>query len=234
MSFDIKNNIICESNIDIINYLIQKLESSQRNLFNYANIFNSINSIESFYIKRKDIFNLFQNLEEELRQASLAMKALMVQNKALSEENAKILNIKKNYNKLLNENNYLLKENNNLSEKLKDFNEQDKIIKREKSPTYKFNKNNKLSQIKKNQIKTKLYGNKKSYSNTNINKISNKLKLNNKLSNNNNNLSMSESFDDIKGLKNAKNIIANMQKNKILLKEIVNEHFEKNNFQGSI
>ena len=45
---------------------------------------------------------------------------------------------------------------------------------------------------------------------------------------------MSESFDDIKGLKNAKNIMANMQKNKILLKEIVNEHFEKNNFQGSI
>ena len=210
------------------------MESRQRNLFNYANIFNSINSIESFYIKRKDIFNLFQNLEEELRQASLAMKALMVQNKALSEENAKILNIKKNYNKLLNENNYLLKENNNLSEKLKDFNEQDKIIKREKSPTYKFNKNNKLSQIKKNQIKTKLYGNKTSYSNTNINKISNKLKLNNKLSNNNNNLSMSESFDDIKGLKNAKNIMANRQKNKILLKEIVNEHFEKNNFQGSI
>ena len=95
MSLNKRNKIISESSPDIMEYLIQKLESRQRNLVSYANLFNSINSIEAFYLKRKDIFNLFQNLEEELRQASLAIKALMVQNKALSEENLQSLNMKK-------------------------------------------------------------------------------------------------------------------------------------------
>ena len=45
MSFDIRNNVICDSNHDIMEYLIKKLESRQRNLSGYANMFNSINSI---------------------------------------------------------------------------------------------------------------------------------------------------------------------------------------------
>ena len=227
MSLNKRNKIISESSPDIMEYLIQKLESRQRNLVSYVNLFNSINSIEAFYLKKKDIFNLFQNLEEEFRQASLAIKALMVQNKALSEENLQFLNIKKNNDKLLRENNYLLKENNNLSQKLKEINIPNIFGKRAKSPTYnneyqKYKFNAKSNQNKSNIPNDKFSGNKTSYNYNNYKKM----KIQNKL--NNNNVKMNESYDDIKGLKNVKNIIEDMKKNKMKLKEVVNEHFGKN------
>ena len=231
MSLNKRNEIISESSPDIMEYLIQKLESRQRNLVSYVNLFNSINSIEAFYLKRKDIFNLFQNLEEELRQASLAIKALMVQNKALSEENLQSLNMKKNNAKLLRENNYLLKENNNLAQKLKEINIPDIIGKRAKSPTYnneyqKYKFNVKSTQNKNYKNNDKFSGNKTSYNYKNYKQM----KIQNKL-NNNKNVKMNESYDDIKGLKNVKNIMEDMKKNKMKLKEVVNEHFGKNNIQ---
>ena len=42
---------------------------------------------------------------------------------------------------------------------------------------------------------------------------------------------MNESYDDIKELKNVKSIMAEMKKNKLKLKEVVNEHFGKNGFK---
>ncbi len=139
MSSEIRNEIICDSNIDIMNYLVLKLESRQKNLSKYANIFNTIDSYESFYQRRKDIFLLFKNLEEELHQAALAIKALVVQNKSLSHENPDIKSIQKNYNKLLQENNYLLIENNNYAKKLKEIknNNRYKSPKRTRSPSFK-------------------------------------------------------------------------------------------------
>ena len=232
MSFDIKNNIICDSSHDIMLYLIQKLECRQKNLNNYANLFNSINSIEAFYLRRKDMINLFQNLEEELHQASLAIKALLIQNKALSEEKTQCLNIKQDYSKLLKENNYLLKENSNLSQKIKEFNTQNinKIENSKKSPSF----NKEIMKYKFNNIKSqqnKNYQNNKSYINkrTNNNRF-NKNKIINKL-NNNKNIHLNESYDDIKQLKNVKSIIADMKRNKLKLKEVVNEHFGKNEIQ---
>ena len=235
MSFDIKNNIICDSSHDIMLYLIQKLECRQRNLNNYANIFNSINSIEAFYLKRKDMINLFQNLEEELHQASLAIKALLIQNKALSEEKSQSLNIKQDYSKLLKENNYLLKENSNLTQKLKEFNPQNinKNENRKKSPSfnkeYQKNKyNNNKSLQNRNFLNNKSHVNKTNYNN----KGSNKNKINNKLNNNNNkNIHVNESYDDIKQLKNVKSIMEDMKRNRLKLKEVVNEHFGKNEIQ---
>jgi len=238
MSFDIRNNIICDSNHDIMEYLIKKLESRQRNLNSYANIFNSINSIEAFYLRRKDIFNLFQNLEEELRQASLAIKALMIQNKALSEEKIQFSENKKNFAKILKENNYLLKENNNLAQKVKELNSEniDTIEKRIKTPNfnkdfqkYKF-KTNKSFQNKKRPIPPKSFGNKTSYDTKNFNKK----KVNQKKMINNNKTKkerLNESYDDIKELKNVKAIMEDMKKNKLKLKEVVNEHFGKDAFQ---
>ena len=227
MALNNRNDIICESSPDIMEYLIQKLETRQKNLFQYANMFNSINSIEEFYMRRKDIFNLFQNLEEELRQAALAIKAIMIQNKALSNENIQILGIKKNYSKLLSENNYLLKENNNLSQKLKEINLPNKLQKRAKSPTfikeYQKYKLDKSVQNKNYQTNDKLVKNKNIYNNKNINKkkIQNKLNINK-------NVRVNESYDEIKGLKNVKAIMEDMKKNKIKLKEVVNEHLGKN------
>ena len=229
MSLNNGNNIISESSPDIMEYLIQKLESRQRNLFNYANLFNSINSIEDFYLKRKNIFNLFQNLEEELRQASLAIKALMVQNKALSEENMKCLNIRKNNTKLVKENNYLLKENNNLTQKLKEIDILNINEKRPKSPSFnkdyqKYKLNEKSFNNKKYKTNDNFSGNKSSYNKKNFNKTKNNNKLNN-----NRNVQVNESYDDdINGLKNVKAIMEGMKKNKMKLKEVVNEHFVKN------
>ena len=232
MSLDYRNNIICESNADIMQYLILKLESRRKNLNSYAQTINSINSIETFYLKKKDIFNLFQNLEEELRQASLAIKALMVQNKALSEEKSQIFNIKQNYAKLLNENNYLLKENNNLTQKMRELKSPDKFEKSSKSPSninkyqnYKFKKN--AFEHRDYEKKVKSFKNKTNYSSNNVNKTSN----NRKKLNNNNNIHVNESYDDIKELKNVKAIMAEMKKNKLKLKEVVNEHFGKNGFK---
>ena len=42
MSLNKRNKIISESSPDIMEYLIQKLESRQRNLVSYVNLFNSI------------------------------------------------------------------------------------------------------------------------------------------------------------------------------------------------
>ena len=238
MSFDIRNNIICDSNHDIMDYLIKKLESRQRNLNSYANIFNSINSIEAFYLRRKDIFNLFQNLEEELRQASLAIKALMIQNIALSEEKIQFSENKKNFAKILKENNYLLKENNNLAQKVKELNSEniDTIEKRIKTQNfnkdfqkYKF-KTNKSFQNKKRPIPPKSFGNKTSYDTKNFNKK----KVNQKKmisSNKTKKERLNESYDEIKELKNVKAIMEDMKKNKLKLKEVVNEHFGKDAFQ---
>ena len=232
------NNVICDSNHDIMEYLIKKLESRQRNLNGYTNLFNSIDSIEAFYLKRKDILNLFQNLKEELRQASLAIKALMIQNKALSEEKIQFLDNKKNFAKILKENNYLLKENNNLTQKLKELNNEDiKIFeKRIKSPYFNkdFQKNklktNKSFQNKKYQINPNSYRNKTCYTA----KSFNKKKINQKMALNNNKIKndyLNESYDDINQLKNVKAIMEDMKKNKLKLKEVVNEHFGKNAFQ---
>ncbi len=237
MSLDIRNNVICDSSHDIMEYLIKKLESRQRNLNGYANLFNSINSIEDFYLRRKDLFNLFQNLEEELRQASLAIKALMIQNKALSEESIQFKDNKINFSKILKENNYLLKENNNLTKKLKELKSENikTFEKRMKSPKFNndFQKNklktNKSFQNTKQKINIKPYGNRTCYNTKNFNKK----KVNQKMALNNNKIKnghLNESYDDIKELKNVRTIMEDMKKNKLKLKEVVNEHLGKNAF----
>ena len=231
MSSEIRNDIICNSNADIMEYLIQKLESRQRNLSKCANIFNTIDSFESFYQRRKDIFNLFNNLEEELHQAALAIKALMVQNKALSQESIEIKTIQKNYNKLLQENNFLLLENNEYAKKLKELNNNNiKSPKRAKSPNfggtprYKFNYNNKNNNLNKYKTKKGNYEKKIEYNNkiNNLNKNNIKKKQNTDVGYN-----YDLDLNDIEQLKNAKNIMKDMKDNKNKLKKVIEEHFGK-------
>ena len=184
MSYELRNDIISNSNSDIMEYLVQKLESRERNLSKYANFFNTIDSFETYYQKRKDIFNLFKSLEEEIHQAALAIKALLVQNKALSKENVDSKFNQRDYNKLLQENNYLLIENNKYAKKLKDlnnYNKSPKSPKRPKSPSF-----NEVSKVKadnrdknKNKPLKKINSGKKtnysSYKNINKNKNKNNL-----------------------------------------------------------
>ena len=42
---------------------------------------------------------------------------------------------------------------------------------------------------------------------------------------------VNESYDDIKQLKNVKSIMEDMKRNRLKLKEVVNEHFGKNEIQ---
>ena len=230
MSSEIRNDIICNSNPDIMEYLILKLESRQRNLAKCANIFNEIDSIESFYVKRKDIFNLFQNLEEEIRQAALAIKALLVQNKALSHESINSTNIQKDYNKLLQENNYLIKENNNYAQQLKSLKKIDNKEIRRKSPTFGRIPKTKNDYINKGKIKydpvKKNERNKSSY-NPNIKKKFNK--TNYKAKDNIYDLDIG----DVNQLKNVKNIIKDRKNNKTKLKEVIDEHFGRNQTEGN-
>lgn len=244
MTSDFRNDIICNSNSDIMEYLIQKLESRRKNITKYANIINLIDSFESFYQRKKDIFLLFSNLEEELHQASLAIKALVVQNKALSKENTNIIINENNYNKLLKENNYLLKENNKYARQLKELNNKSISPKRSKSPTFGNNTKTKIHYVNKNKNKYQPLNknnNKKFEIMSNYNKnINNK----NNVKNNENNIKKKEKnkeniynydldLNDIEQLKNAKNIIKDMKKNKNKLKEVIDEHFGKNQTQGN-
>jgi hypothetical protein len=181
MSYDLRNDIISNSNSDIMEYLVQKLESRERNLSKCANFFNAIDSFETFYQKRKDIFNLFKSLEEEIHQAALAIKALLVQNKALSKENVDSKFNQRDYNKLLQENNYLLIENNKYAKKLKDLNNYNKSPKRAKSPSFhevsKIKTDNR-DKNKKKPLKKINSGKKTNYSSyKNINKNKNKNNL---------------------------------------------------------
>ena len=229
MSSEIRNDIIC-SKPDIMEYLILKLESRQRYLSKCYEIFNSIDSYESFYQKRKDIFLLFKNLGEELHQAASALKALLVQNKALLKEITDTESIQNNYNKLLKENNYLLIENNNYAKKIKEIKNLDKSpekTKRTKSPSF--------------CITSK---NKRSYDNINRKKFKPmKLKQKNITKrNNNNNIKLNDDEDifncdlnsnDVTQLKNVKNILNDMKNKKEKLNNLIDEHFGRNLTQGN-
>ena len=227
MSTEFRNDIICNSNPNIIEYLIQKLESRKKNLSKYANIISTIDSFESFYQKKKDIFLLFQNLEEELHQASLALKALVVQNKALSQESINSKDIGNDYKKLLQENNYLLKENCYYAKQIEELNNKSKSPKKQKSPAFSTSSKsrfNKYQPLHKNNFENKNIINKNR---------KNKNNYNNKKRENSNKYNFNYDFDlnDINQLKNAKNIMKDMKNNKNKLKQVINEHFGRINTQ---
>ena len=240
MSYELRNNIISNTNSDIMEYLVQKLESRERSLSKCANFFNTIDSFETFYQKKKDILNLFKNLEEEVHQAALAIKALLMQNKALSKENDDTQVNQRDYNKLLQENNYLLKENNRYAKKLKNLKNYNKSPNRAKSPS--FNKPSKIKtdNIEKNKKKPlkKINSGKNtnfsSYKNINkINKNNNwdNRKINGNISNNQIN-SLADIYnydidlDNSYKLKNIKNIMKDMENNKAKLKAVINENLK--------
>ena len=236
MSYELRNDIISNLNSDIMEYLVQKLESRERNLSKYANFFNTMDSFETFYQKKKDILNLFKSLEEEIHQATLAIKALLMQNKALSKENVDTQVNQRDYNKLLRENNYLLIENNKYAKKLKYLNN-NRSTYRAKSPSF-----NKVSKIKmenkdknKNEPLKKINSGKKinytSYKNINKNKILNNRKINenkskNHLSNIEDIYNYDINIDNFNRLKNIKNIMKDLENNKAKLKEVINEHLK--------
>ena len=237
MSNERGNNIISKSNNEIMEYLIQKLESRERNLSKYSNIFSEIDSFDSFHQKRKDIFILFKNLEEELHQAAFAIKALMNQNKAISQENLTNKILKNNYNKLLQENNYLLIENNNFAQELKKLkNKKNKNGSAQKVRNPSFSnfstaKFNNFNEIRNNYQPLNRVGSTKKNNYNNIKKNINKKNNNNKKKNVDDIYNFDLELNEIDKLKNIKNIMQKIKSNKNKLKEAIEQHFAKNPIQ---
>ena len=142
-----KNN---EQSLDVINYLIQKLESRQKKIFKYKNLLEELDSFETFYSKRKEIYLLLNNLEEDLKQASFAIKALMLQNKSLIKD----INTKLSENKILsNKLNLTIGENQNMKVKLENINKKENQFNEMVNYDINNNSNNNLINVDINSIK---------------------------------------------------------------------------------
>ena len=209
-------NITSETSLEIMNYLVQKLEARQKKVLKFKNVFQELDSFESFYSQRNEIFLLLNNLEEDLKQATFAIKALIMQNKALLKE----INIKTNENKnVLNKLNFTLGENENLKLKL---NQQNDNINFNISYPIDINNNN-LSNTNIKQIKI---DDEEEYEEPKIKNLD--IRDNNIINENNNNNNFDE-MNKYEQLSNVKNIIKDMRNNKRDLKRIIEQHFNEQN-----
>ena len=82
MSNDYNDN----SSIEIMSYLIKKLESNYSSLLQFNNLLDSLDSPDSFFSLRKDLKLLFKDLIDNFNQGIFAIKALTNQNKKILEE----------------------------------------------------------------------------------------------------------------------------------------------------
>ena len=82
MSNDYNDN----SSIEIMSYLIKKLESNYSFLLKFNNLLDSLDSPDSFFSLRKDLKLLFKDLIDNFNQGIFAIKALTNQNKKILEE----------------------------------------------------------------------------------------------------------------------------------------------------
>ena len=204
-------NEINDAGLEVMQYLIQKLESRQKKIIKFKNLFRELDSFESFYLQRKEIYILLNDLEEDLKQSSFAIKALVLQNKALLKE----INIKINEKKTIsNQLNFTLGENQNLKLKLNNINE--KIIYTIPFSNNNINNNNLLN-VNIDSIKV---DDEEEYEEP---EIKNLLIKNNNSNNNMNNLEKQNKFEQ---LYNVKNIMKEMRNNKRDLKKIIEEHFK--------
>ena len=209
-------NVPPEISMEVMNYLIQKLESRQKKVFKFKTIFKELDSFESFYSQRKEIYLLLNNLEEDLKQASFAIKALYIQNKALLKDISNRVNENKN---MTNKLNFLVGENENLKMKLNSINEN----KLENIISY---SNNINSMNINNQFKIDEEEEYEEPKTKNLN-----LKDNNKNAYMNINNIDIENFNDNQNnyeqLANVKNIIKDMRNNKKDLRNIIEKHFKE-------
>lgn len=80
------NEYTDNSSLEIMSYLIKKLESNYSSLLNVNNLLDSLDSPDSFFSLRKDLKLLFKDLIDNFNQGIFAIKALTNQNKKILEE----------------------------------------------------------------------------------------------------------------------------------------------------
>ena len=80
------NEYTDNSSLEIMSYLIKKLESNYSSLLKFNNLLDSLDSPDSFFSLRKDLKLLFKDLIDNFNQGIFAIKALTNQNKKILEE----------------------------------------------------------------------------------------------------------------------------------------------------
>ena len=209
-----KRNIVNNMNFDVMEYLIQKLESRQKKAIKFKNIINSINSYEAFYSQQKELYMVFNELEEDLKQAIFSIKALILQNKNLLA----VINTKQNEDKILNEKlNNTIKENEVLKIQLFTF----------KKKSNDFNDENKGEQFIVNDINNEFEEPKIEYFNEKPNNLSNnenieglKKKTDEK---------KYDEYEKYEQLSNVKNILKEINNNRMNLKNVIKQHMKNKN-----
>ena len=196
---DINDN----SSIEIMAYLIKKLESSYNSILKFNNLLDSYDTSESFFTLRKDLKLFFTDLTENFNQGIFAIKALTNQNKKILEEiKIKDIELQKNISQLKNK----IPENKNIKLEIKENeNKEEKfeIKENSKDNNIKIEKDEELNEV---NVNNNLIMNKKE---DNVRKKNNKFEL--------------------EQLSNVKNIMNNMKQNKMKLKMIIDQHFTNSN-----
>ena len=191
------------SSIEIMTYLIKKLESSYNSILKFNNLLDSYDTSESFFTLRKDLKLFFTDLTENFNQGIFAIKALTNQNKKILEEiKIKDIELQKNISQLKNK----IPENKNIKLEIKENeNKEEKIEIKENSKDNNI-KIEKDEELNENNVNNNLIMNKKE---DNVRKNNNKFEL--------------------EQLSNVKNIMNNMKQNKMKLKMIIDQHFTNSN-----
>ena len=200
---DINDN----SSIEIMTYLIKKLESSYNSILKFNNLLDSYDTSESFFTLRKDLKLFFTDLTENFNQGIFAIKALTNQNKKILEEiKIKDIELQKNISQLKNK----IPENKNIKLEIKENeNKEEKIEIKENSKDNNI-KIEKDEELNENNVNNNLIMNKKE---DNVRKKNNKFEL--------------------EQLSNVKNIMNNMKQNKMKLKMIIDQHFTNSQEQNN-
>ena len=215
-----------DSNLEVMDYLMQKLDFRQKKIIKFKNLFKELDSFESFFAQRKEIYLLLNNLEEDLKQASYAIKALLLQNKSLIKD----INTRIAENKVIsNELNLTLGENQNLKMKLENLDTNE--VKKNEIINNNINKinNNNLVNVNIESIKVDDEGEYDEPQMKNIN-----LKSNNNIKMESNNKNEDFNYENnYEQLANVKNIMNEIRNNKQNLKRIIEEHLKNQNKNNS-
>ena len=193
---DINDN----ASIEIMNYLIKKLESTYNSILKFNNLIDSYDTSEEFFSLRKDLKLLFTDLTENLNQGIFAIKALTNQNKKILEE-IKIKDIE--HQKNIEQLNNIITENKKLKTEIENKEENFGIKENIKDNNITIEKN---EQIYENNNNINIIN--KEEDNINIRQKNNKFEL--------------------QQLANVKNIMDNMKRNKLKVKMIIGQHFSNN------
>ena len=134
---------------EVMEYLVQKLESRYNSIMKFKELLDTLGSPESFFSLKRDLKLLFNDLEQDFRQGIYAIKALSTQNEKLMDD----LKVKINENKeLIDQLNNAISENKNVKLQILKFKDKksQEIKKGKESPKKNINRKEDFDKNEKN------------------------------------------------------------------------------------